>query len=124
GVTPVFSFNTQAVNRGYSEVALQLALVGNALLGKEDAQVLRHVLDEKFSNVTHPPPVLLTPAARERLLVALAASNTALHRLVDGEGLSPYLPAEPTSAAHFPSEPRVRALAFPHRGAPVPTEES
>ena len=95
GVLPEFSFNTEGVNRGYSEVALQLARFGNGLLEKGDAQALRRFLDTNFTNVTHPAPRLLTPEQRRDLLTALAPSNEALHRRIGTGGTSPYLPGSP-----------------------------
>ena len=92
GVPPTFSFNTESVNRGYSDVALQIALLGNGLLEKQDTQELRHFLDAHFSNLTHPPPRLLTPERRAGLLATLAPSNEALHRGIGADGTSPYLP--------------------------------
>jgi hypothetical protein len=104
GVVPKFSFNTEAVNRGYSDAALKLALVGNAELEAEDRRKLRLFLDANFSNVTHPSPLLLTQDQREEMLAALAPSNKALHEMMsDGlsksavdlavnRGESPYLP--------------------------------
>ena len=92
GVAPELSFNTEAVNRGYSEVALQLARFGNGLLEKDDAQALRRFLDANLSNVTHPAPRLLTPEQRHELLTALLPSNKALHDMIGADGLSPYVP--------------------------------
>lgn len=92
GVAPEFPFNTQGVNRGYSDVALKLALVGNAELDLDDSRTLRHFLDANFSNVTHPSPRLLSPEQRQDLLTALAPSNKALHDLIGAEGESPYVP--------------------------------
>ncbi|MFD2793248.1 hypothetical protein ACFS27_06775 [Promicromonospora vindobonensis] len=92
GVVPKFPFNTEGVNRGYSDVALKLALVGNAELEKEDSRTLRHFLDANFSNVTHPAPRLLTPEQREHMLTALAPSNKALHDMMGADGSSPYVP--------------------------------
>ncbi|MFD7309012.1 hypothetical protein [Promicromonospora sp. NPDC059942] len=103
GVTPTFSFNTEAVNRGYSDAALKLALVGNGELDAEDRRKLRLFLDANFSNVTHPSPLLLTPEQREQMLTELAPSNKALHEMVTpgisqaaaelavNKGESPYL---------------------------------
>jgi hypothetical protein len=95
GVVPAFSFNTQGVNRGYSDAALQLALAGNAVLGNEDLRVFRRFLESRFSNLTHAAPRLLTPEQRSDLLVALAPSNEALHDSIGAEGASPYLPGVP-----------------------------
>ena len=92
GVVPKFTFNTQSVNRGYSEMALQLALLGNGLLEKEDSRKLRHFLDANLSNLTHPAPLLLTPEQRHELLTALAPSNKALHDMIGADGAPPYLP--------------------------------
>ncbi|MDR7384079.1 hypothetical protein [Promicromonospora iranensis] len=104
GVQPKFPFNTEAVNRGYSDAALKLALVGNAELEAEDRRKLRLFLDANFSNVTHSSPLLLTPEQREEMLTALVPSNKALHGMVTGglskdavdlevnKGESPYLP--------------------------------
>ncbi|GGM27597.1 hypothetical protein ACFQBY_13810 [Promicromonospora citrea] len=104
GVSPEFTFNTDAVNRGYSDVALKLALVGNAELEPEDRRKLRLFLDASFSNATHPSPLLLTPGQREEMLTALAPFNKALHEMVTSSlsagspdlavnlGESPYLP--------------------------------
>ncbi|WP_369369627.1 hypothetical protein AB1046_12460 [Promicromonospora sp. Populi] len=103
-VAPKFSFDTEAVNRGYSDSALKLALVGNAELEVEDRRKLRLFLDANFSNVTHRSPLLLTTEQREEMLTALAPSNKALHELVTSgltegaadlavnRGESPYLP--------------------------------
>jgi hypothetical protein len=103
-VVPKFPFNTEAVNRGYSDSALKLALVGNAELESEDRRRLRLFLDANFSNVTHRSPLLLTKEQREEMLSALAPSNKALHDMItDGltqdavdltvnKGESPYLP--------------------------------
>lgn len=95
GVVPKLSFNTQNVNRGYSDTALQLALFGNGLLDKDDAQKLRHFLDENFSNLTHPAPRLLTTDQRHELLTALLPSNQELHAMIGAEGPTPYLPDAP-----------------------------
>jgi len=92
GVVPKFPFNTESVNRGYSDLALQLALFGNDLLEKEDARKLRHFLDANFSNLTHPAPRLLTPERRYELLSALLPSNKALHDKIGADGPSPYVP--------------------------------
>ncbi|MFC8800916.1 hypothetical protein ACFT2C_24560 [Promicromonospora sp. NPDC057138] len=92
GVVPKFPFNTQSVNRGYSDIALQLALFGNALLEKDDSRKLRHFLDDNFSNLTHPAPRLLTPEQRDELLTALLPSNKALHDMIGADGPSPYVP--------------------------------
>ncbi|WP_454859815.1 hypothetical protein [Promicromonospora soli] len=92
GVAPKFPFNTEGVNRGYSDVALKLALIGNAELEKEDTRTLRHFLDANFSNVTHPGPRLLSSDQRQELLTALAPSNKALHDMIGAEGSSPYVP--------------------------------
>ena len=92
GVVPKFPFNTESVNRGYSDLALQLALFGNDLLEKEDARTLRHFLDANFSNLTHPAPRLLTPERRYELLSALLPSNKALHDKIGADGTSPYVP--------------------------------
>ena len=90
-------------NRGYSDSALKLALVGNAELESEDRRRLRLFLDANFSNVTHRSPLLLTKEQREEMLSALAPSNKALHDMItDGltqdavdltvnKGESPYL---------------------------------
>jgi len=103
-VSAKFPFNADAVNRGYSDAALKLALVGNAELDAEDRRKLRLFLDANFSNVTHPAPLLLTPEQRAEMLTALVPSNTALHGMVTGglskdaedlevnKGESPYLP--------------------------------
>ncbi|MFC8800914.1 hypothetical protein ACFT2C_24550 [Promicromonospora sp. NPDC057138] len=105
GVVPKFPFNTEAVNRGYSEAALKLALVGNGELETGDRRKLRLFLDANFSNVTHPSPLLLTKEQREEMLAALAPSNKALHEMITGglskdavdlkvnAGESPYLPS-------------------------------
>lgn len=105
GVAPKFTFNTEAVNRGYSDAALKLALVGNAELEAEDRRKLRLFLDANFSNVTHPSPRLLTTEQRQEMLTALAPANKVLHEMVtDGlstgaadlavnKGESPYLPS-------------------------------
>ena len=90
GVVPEFSFNTEAVNRGFSDVALQLARFGNGLLEKDDVQALRRFLDANFSNLTHPAPRLLTPEERHELLIALQPSNKALHDMIGADGPSPY----------------------------------
>lgn len=95
GVVAKFPFNTEGVNRGYSDVALKLALVGNAELEKEDSRTLRHFLDANFSNVTHPAPRLLSPEQREHILAALAPSNKALHDMIGADGTSPYAPEAP-----------------------------
>ena len=95
GVIPKFPFNTEGVNRGYSDVALKLALVGNAELEKSDSRTLRHFLDANFSNVTHPSPRLLGAEQREQLLAALAPSNKALHDMIGADGTSPYVPDAP-----------------------------
>lgn len=92
GVAPQFSFNTTTVNRGFSDVALELARFGNGLLEKQDAQALRRFLDANFSNLTHPAPRLLTPEQRAELLTALLPSNRALHDMIGGDGPTPYLP--------------------------------
>jgi hypothetical protein len=105
GVLAKFPFNTEAVNRGYSDAALKLALVGNAELEAEDRRKLRLFLDANFSNVTHPSPLLLTPEQREEMLTALVPANKALHGMITGglskdavdlgvnKGESPYLPS-------------------------------
>ena len=105
GVLPKFPFNTDAVNRGYSDAALKLALVGNAELETGDRRKMRLFLDANFSNVTHPSPLLLTAEQREEMLAALAPSNKALHEMITGglskdavdlkvnAGESPYLPS-------------------------------
>ncbi len=92
GVNPKFTFNTQSVNRGYSDMALQMALFGNGLLERDDARKLRHFLDDNFSNLTHPAPRLLTPEQRHELLSALLPSNKALHDMIGEDGPSPYVP--------------------------------
>ncbi|PUB20138.1 hypothetical protein C8K30_11821 [Promicromonospora sp. AC04] len=104
-VAPKFSFNTEAVNRGYSDSALKLALVGNAELEAEDRRKLRLFLDANFSNVTHSSPQLLTKEQREEMLTALVPSNKLLHEMVTSnlstgvadlavnKGESPYLPS-------------------------------
>lgn len=87
-------FNTTAVNRGYSDVALRIALAANGHLERPDQRKLRAFLDENFSNVTHPKPVLLTTEQRAELLTALVKSNTRLHARVVGDGApGPYASA-------------------------------
>lgn len=93
GVAPVFTFNTSAVNRGYSEAALQIARAGNPLLGPEDQVRLRRFLDSTFPNTSHPKPRLLADDERADLLRRFAASNERLHPWVGDTwtDVSPYL---------------------------------
>ncbi|MBL0885866.1 hypothetical protein [Myceligenerans indicum] len=88
---PKLPFNTKAVNRGYSNAALKIALAGNAVLDTKDKRTLRAFLDENFSNVTHPKPVLLTEEHRKQILSDLNVSNTALHALTGESGPPRYV---------------------------------
>jgi hypothetical protein len=94
GMRVELPFNTGAVNRGYSDLALRIALAANAQIERDDRRKLRAFLDENFSNVTHPKPVLLTGEQRAELLTALVEPNTRLHARVVGDGTpGPYATA-------------------------------
>ncbi|WP_151525842.1 hypothetical protein [Serinicoccus kebangsaanensis] len=93
GVTPALSFNTDGVNRGYSEVAMDVALTANPHLPPPARRELRAFLDAHLSNITHPKPRLLEEEQRTELLDLLRGSNERLHDVVSeaGAGASPYL---------------------------------
>lgn len=81
---PVLEFDTDGSNRGYSDVAMRIALAANSHLDGEDKKKLRGFLDKHFTNVTHPKPVLFDDAGRRDVLEKLAESNGHLHRRIDG----------------------------------------
>lgn len=94
GVTPKISFDTSAVNRGYSDVAMRIALAANAHLSRDDRIALRRFLDQNFSNTTHDKPHLLGEDQRAAMLGDLADSNRRLHDMLGGSESEPhpYLP--------------------------------
>ena len=65
-------------NRSYSEVALQLALLGNKLLEPEERKLLRRFLQEHFSNATHPRAKLMTRERSAEVLGMHSEGNIAL----------------------------------------------
>lgn len=93
-VPPTFGFATQRVNRGYSQVALQIALAGNPLLEGADRRRLRNFLDKNFSVATHPRPRLFDDEDKRQILLDAAAENERLHRqyVSSDTPRSPYLP--------------------------------
>lgn len=86
-----FGFATERVNRGYSEVALRIALAANGLLQSNDRRELRRFLDDHFSNRTHQAPILLTDELRTELLASLRDAHEMLHdRFLSDRAGSPY----------------------------------
>lgn len=70
---------TATVNRSYSEKALRMALAANPYLaGSPDRAALRRFLQQHFSNVDYPRPVLLTDEERRSITDRYADEYEAL----------------------------------------------
>lgn len=94
----VFNYSNLDIpkNRSYSEVALQLALVGNRLLESEERKLLRGFLQKHFSNSTHSRAKLMNPEQSYEILK--------IHALGNKELFKKYCPKDdPTSLGYIPS---------------------
>jgi hypothetical protein len=113
GISPIFPFRIDQQNRGYSDVAMRIALAANAELSAADRRLLRRFLEENFSNRTHPGPKLLDSRTRQGWLDALSENHLALHeRYVRSEASCPYLNAPGAGHSATVGRPGDDALAF------------
>lgn len=67
-------------NRSYSATAIEIARRTNELLNDSERAQLRRFLQDNFSNVTHPRPMLLSGAERAEFMVRYEDTNRELAR--------------------------------------------